>query len=145
MITELEYLIHRGRITAYNQAQNELFPGICSFTPEMIQRIIEVAGCGRSPTNEERSKVEVYEWNKNKPNKYFLYINRTKNLATTWMGDPLGKVVFGNEYRANFGGKRIPITVYGTNGCNYHGTYYSSSGDYARVTMMKSSRDKVVV
>jgi hypothetical protein len=33
------------------------------------------------------------------------------------------------------GDKRQPIDIYAINGKKYHGTYYKSSGDYARVKL----------
>ena len=137
MITETEYRIHRNRIDKYAATMQSEYPGRCSFDQDMIARIIKVAGIDRSPTNEERSAVEVYEFCTDPPDKYFLYINCTKKEATTWTGDKLGTVAFGCEFRDNFGGKRVPITVYAINGKKYHGTYYKSSGDYARIKMAK--------
>ncbi|WP_210164705.1 hypothetical protein [Bradyrhizobium elkanii] len=87
----------------------------------------------KPPTNEERSALEVFEFLRDKPERYFLYINRDKGVATTWTGEELGRVTFGREYRDNFGGKRVAITVHAITGDTYHGTYYKSSGDYARV------------
>jgi hypothetical protein len=89
------------------------------------------------PTNDERSAAELYEFVTNPPDKYFLYIDEAKRIATTWTGEKLGTVGFGREYRDNFGGKRVPISVYAVNGRTYHGTYFKSSGDYARVKMAK--------
>ena len=37
-------------------------------------------------TNAERSALEVFEFCTNPPEKYFLYINREKQSATTWTG-----------------------------------------------------------
>ena len=88
-------------------------------------------------TNEERSALEVFEFCTNPPDKYFLYINRDKQSATTWTGDLLGHVSFGREYRDNFGGIRVPVTVRAINGLTYHGTYYKSSGDFARIRQSK--------
>lgn len=88
-------------------------------------------------TNELRSAVEVWEFNRDTPSKYFLYINEKTNLATTWTGDKLGSVIFGNAYRSNFGDKRIPVTIHAVNGRKYHGTYYTDAGSYARITLSK--------
>ena len=90
-------------------------------------------------TNEERSALEVFEFCTNPPDKYFLYINREKQSATTWTGDLLGQVSFGREYRDNFGGRRVPVTVRAINGLTYHGTYYKSSGGFARIRQSKQS------
>jgi hypothetical protein len=88
-------------------------------------------------TNDERSALEVFEFCTNPPDKYFLYINEKNHTATTWTGETLGRVFLGREYRDNFGGRRVPITVRGINGLTYHGTYFKSSGDYARVRVKK--------
>ncbi|WP_407156327.1 hypothetical protein [Bradyrhizobium sp. STM 3557] len=85
------------------------------------------------PTNEERSALEVFEFLRDKPARYFLYINAEKRTATTFTGDTLGTVSFGREYRDNFGGKRVAVTIRAITGETYHGTYYKSSGDYARI------------
>ena len=88
-------------------------------------------------TNEERSALEVFDFVSNPPDKYFLYINEVTHNATTWTGETLGRVSFGCEYRDNFGGRRVPVTVRGINGRVYHGTYYKSSGNYARIKASK--------
>lgn len=137
MITEMEYRLHRNRIDTYHRVMKELYPNQNGFTPEQIANIVQHGHIGRAPTNEERSAVEVYEFCTNPPQTYFLYINCTKKEATTWTGDKLGSVSFGSEWRDNFGGKRVPITVYAINGKRYHGTYYKSSGDYARIKLCK--------
>jgi hypothetical protein len=88
-------------------------------------------------TNDERSALAVFEFCTNPPDKYFLYISEDKRTATTWTGDLLGHVTFGREYRDNFGGRRVPVTVRAINGMTYHGTYYKSSGDFARLRQSK--------
>jgi hypothetical protein len=88
-------------------------------------------------TNDERSALEVFEFCSNPPAKYFLYISEENSTATTWTGDLLGHVTFGREYGDNFGGKRQPVWVRGINGKQYHGTYYKSSGNFARIRQSK--------
>ena len=88
-------------------------------------------------TNELRSKIETYEFMQDKPDRYFIYIDEKENVATTWTGDKLGIVHFGKEYRSNMNDKRINIDVIGINGIKYHGTYFKSSGDYARIKAYK--------
>jgi hypothetical protein len=84
--------------------------------------------------NNLRGAVEVYEFINDIPQKYFLYISK-ENKATTWNGEVLGDVHFGREYRSNIGDKRQPIDVFAINGKKYYGTYYKSSGDYARIKL----------
>jgi hypothetical protein len=90
-------------------------------------------------TNDERSALEVFDFVTNPPDKYFLYVNETNRTATTWTGDVLGQVSFGREYRDSFGGRRVPITVRAINGRKYHGTYFKSAGNYARIKMAKQT------
>ena len=137
-MNENEYRAARARLDAYQSAQEALFPGKCSFTQDDVAAICARAGLASSPTNAERGEVEEYQWRASPPDKYFVYVSEAKRVATTWTGDVLGEVGFGREFRDNFGGKRVPITVYGTNGRMYHGTYYKSAGDYARIKAMKS-------
>ena len=86
--------------------------------------------------------MEVFDFITNPPDKYFLYISEKTATATTWTGDALGQVSFGREYRDNFGGKRVPVTVRDINGLIYHGTYYKSSGDYARIKANKRKEQR---
>jgi hypothetical protein len=88
-------------------------------------------------TNEERSALEVFEFCTHPPDKYSLYISRERQEATTWTGELLGHVTFGREYGDNFGGRRVPVWIRGINGKQYHGTYYKSSGDFARIRQTK--------
>jgi hypothetical protein len=74
------------------------------------------------------------------PKKYFLYIDTKLNIATTWTGQKLGDVSFGNPYRSNMRDIRIPIRVYALNGEEYYGTFYKSAGDYARITLCKKQK-----
>ena len=96
------------------------------------------------PTNEQRSALEVYDFVTDPPEKYFLYIDEQKKIATTWTGECLGNVLFGREFESPaFGGfpsKRVPITLYAINHATYYGTYFKSSGSYARVKMSAGCR-----
>jgi hypothetical protein len=88
-------------------------------------------------TNEDRSVLEIEEFQRDPPENYLLYIRESEKLAVNWLGNKLGDVYFGREYRANFGGKRVPVTVRAINGFTYSGTWYKSAGDYARVKRLK--------
>jgi hypothetical protein len=88
-------------------------------------------------TNEERSALEVFEFCQTQPDKYFLYIREKDHTATTWTGDTLGEVSFGREWRDSFGGRRVPVTIRAINGHTYNGTYFKSSGDFARIRQSK--------
>jgi hypothetical protein len=123
-----------------------------SYKPE------ELAAEGLSnPSNEELVALELFEFKRDKPSPYLVYIKcpeqpvpagprpyaarleRWRGLysrtgsATTWTGDNLGAVQFGRAWQDNFGGVRIPISVRAITGDDYHGTYFASAGDYARI------------
>jgi hypothetical protein len=106
-------------------------------------------------TNEERSKAEVYQFVTDPPTKYVLYVKQNEAAdspgvgswryaplctVTTWTGETLGSGQLGRRYDNNIGGYRRSICFAGINGCQYYGTYYESSGDYAIVTMCKADR-----
>ena len=98
-------------------------------------------------TNEERSAIEVFQFCRDKLSIYFVYIappipnssmvEKHYVHATTWIGDYLGRVYLGGEYTVHMprGGKSVrqSITMHGINGVRYYGTYYKSSGNYARI------------
>jgi hypothetical protein len=127
--------------TEYNKLRTKINRYDC----EARQRFTQSSGCvviplsekptlPPEPTNEERAACEVYEFLRDKPDKYFCYVNEERNEVTTWTGVKLGTVSFGYPYRDNFGGERTPVTVRAINGVRYHGTYYHGmSGNYARL------------
>jgi hypothetical protein len=90
-----------------------------------------------SPTNDEISSVEVYEFVTTPPAKYFAYVREDERLLITWTGEKLGTVAFGRPYYSNLGDTRVPVSVKAINGRRYHGTFFKSSGDYARLKLAK--------
>ena len=87
-----------------------------------------------------RSNLEVYDFIKEKPKNYSIYVKTNDNdlnEAITWTGQKLGAVTLKTSYRDNFGGTRQSIIVHGINGVIYYGTYYTSSGNYARIKAYK--------
>lgn len=133
--SEAEYKEARRKYDAYEQASK-------AYRTEHKTNGIPVEICKTFPyadevNNELRSKIETYEFINEKPQKYFLYINEKEKIATTWTGDFLGNVHFGREFRNNMGDKRVNIDVYAANGVRYYGTFYKSTGDYARITKKK--------
>jgi len=97
-----------------------------------------VPPAGADISNDERSSIEVYEFCNDIPKAYFLYISQENHDAHTWTGEHLGRASFGREFRDNFGGRRVPVTVKAINGRTYHGTFFKSAGDYARVRLAKA-------
>lgn len=88
--------------------------------------------------NAATSAAEVASFKADPPEKYFLYVNEAKKTVTTWTGEHLGSCLFGRDWRSNFGDIRVSIEIRAVNGSRYHGTYYKSAGDYARITRFKS-------
>ncbi len=89
--------------------------------------------------NAETSAREVEAFKIHPPVKYFLYVNAPQMIVTTWTGEYLGWCRLGTTYRDNFGGTRRSIEVHAISGKRYHGTYFESAGDYARITQYKAA------
>jgi hypothetical protein len=136
MITQNEYNTLLERNNKFEEMRSKMFPKQNSFSKEMILQITLRSGVEQL-TNEERSKLEVYEFCHKPPENYILYINEKESIATTWMGEKLGKVIFGKEWKSNMGDVRISIVIKAINGKTYCGTYYKSSGDFAKIRLKK--------
>lgn len=100
-----------------------------SYRPEEVAHL-------NPPSNVELSALEVFEFKRDRPKRYMLYIDANLNIATTWTGEKLGDVTFGSAWRSSFGDMRVAIRVRGINGVKYHGTYYKTAGDYARIVAL---------
>lgn len=164
MLTESEYRALRARIDAMNawvdtkRGRN----GWASYKPDEVPEHLRP-----EPTNDDRGAVEAYEFVQNPPDKYFAYVQLTdpdpmprtihhrgrtignvrddsgrRGVLSTFPGTVLGSVQCGREWRDSFGGTRVPITVDGINGRRYVGTYYKSSGSYARIRLSKAKGTK---
>lgn len=137
MLTQQEHVELRKKIDHYDSEARRQFeqPNGWVVVPLQLRSTLPP-----DPTNEERSACEVYEFWHEKPDRYFCFVNEDHMEVTTWTGEKLGDVSFGCKYRDNFGGERIPVTVRAINGISYHGTYYCSAGDYARLKAYKRAR-----
>ena len=116
-----------------------------SYRPE------EVPAHCPAPTNEERSQMEVFQFVNMPPEKYFCYIRRVdcdgnpaaasmRFQATTFTGEILGEGILGHGYETPAfyrPSRRYPVRFKAINGREYAGTYYASSGDYARIKAVK--------
>lgn len=134
MTTEQEYRLLKDKYDTYHKAYKE-------YMREHKTNWMPVGAVDLpSPTNEETSAIEVYEFATNPPDKYFLYVDLPKQVVTTWTGELLGKIMStGKTHRSNLGDVRVPIRIKAINGKEYHGTFYKSAGDYARIEMYKES------
>lgn len=156
LLTAAEAADIRQRSEAYERAREKFDPKRFKrgggYSPADVAAIEAMAGVAH-PSNAELGRLELYEFMTNPPDKYFLYVKQDKNprpigstlpdgIATTWTGDKLGTIFFGKAYRTRspFGGvvERIPVRVHAVNGFQYAGTYYASTGNYARVKRVKS-------
>lgn len=95
-------------------------------------------------TNDERSAIELYEWKRDNPQHYVVYVstgtlnNYRNGRATTWTGDLLGRVVLHRKSYSPVGGVFWVITVYGSNGISYYGRWFYQSGDAAVIHAYKN-------
>lgn len=155
-ISESEYVALRKAFDLYHSERNKLFPDSNWIDAERAKLLPPAL------SNNQIGEIEVYEWIHNPPMRYFAYVkdpkerdeednrrylwcNRSLNrLATviTWNGAVLGIAMLHSQYRDNFGGIRVSLDVAGNNGICYHGTYYKSSGDYARFTAYKNQQSE---
>ena len=142
-LTKEEYLELKNKHDTYMQEANKYRGknGWLCITPELAKILPP------SVSNDDLSKMEVYEFITNPPLQYFGYVSKKEiseihhtyiwNL-TTWMGDILGKMTMGDRYYNNLGGYRRNIWITAINGFTYYGTYYESSGDYCRIKAHKN-------
>lgn len=133
-----EYTLLKAQHESYTAARAALCGD--GYVTLMEQKMLPTA-----TTNDDISILEIYEFLRDVPEKYFVYINEAKKWAVTFVGHKLGDVVFGREYRApSFGGVthrnatlRQPVRIHAINGRDYFGTYYKGSGSYARIKLCK--------
>jgi hypothetical protein len=142
-----EYTRLRAQYDAYETARETFNPTRFKrggeYSPEDIAAICKLANVERAITNEERSALEIFDFVRNVPECYFLYVDEKTSKATTWTGESLGTIVFGHEYKSpafNAWSVRVPVRIRAINGRTYSGTYYKSAGSYARVRLCKDKR-----
>lgn len=132
-LTAEEYTALRARYDAYEQARARICASPTCVTPDEARLLPPAL------SNDERSALEVYEFCRDLPADYFCYVDTASNRVTTWPGQTLGRIVaWGQPFTSNMGDKRRYLRVAAINGLTYGGYYYCSSGDYARLKMLKS-------
>lgn len=141
MLTATEYETTRQALDAFESWRGDRRSYHPDEIPPDVPRV----------TNEQRSAVELYEFNRDKPERYFVYvrypsIERGKRPhygarveLTTWTGELLASGNCGAAFRDNFGGWRVPLsaTCVDGSGVVYNGTAFYSAGDYARIKRAK--------
>jgi len=142
MISAARHRMLRSREDAYERAREKFDPKRFrrggGYTPLDVRDILKIAGLKRSPTNRERSQIEVYEFLTKKPERVFVYADKDLTAVKTWMGDKLGAIVRkSSPYRSLMGDTRVNIRVLGGSGAIYSGTCYVSAGDYCRLKRIR--------
>lgn len=134
MLSRTEYRALRRRYAAYEAARGRICAHPCVVTPEEARRLPRPVG------NWNTSRMEVYEFIHDPPERYFAYVRLDRRVITTWVGHILGRIVgAGAPFRSNMGDVRRHITAHGINGVSYHGTFYESTGDYCRLKARQSA------
>lgn len=148
-ISKTEYESIRAKYDFYHAEWKRLLGNKNCATPEEQKLLPE------SPTHDEISSMEVYEFRHGIPDvpvRYFAYVHQDEKTVvyelkhtykeptyvTTWTGEILGEIVdYGYRYRSNMGDERVNIRVKMINGKTYSGIYFCSAGDYCRLKMCK--------
>lgn len=118
--------------------------GWASYKPEDVPADIPQV------TNEDRSRVEVYEFKRDKPHKYFAYVYRdgmTNQLESvrTFTGDLIGRITWhGPVYEVRgfgpFPSQRQNLRINAVNGLTYSAVYFLSSGDYCQMKAFTNTK-----
>lgn len=133
-----QYQILKEKVEANNEAR--LAYCKANKTNGIPCEIAETFPFANEINNDVRSAIEVYEFVCDPPKNYFLYVNEKTRKATTWTGQDLGNIVFGNSWKSNLGDLRMNVTVHAINGQVYAGTYYKGAGSYARIKLLKNQK-----
>lgn len=103
---------------------------------------------GLHVSNEERSRLEVWDFCKVKPEKYAAYIHLINGMPLelrTFAGDILGEITYCfREYRTNTGDRRINFRARMINGLMYSGIYYPDAGDVCFIRKMKEQKGETI-
>lgn len=127
-----DYAALRTRHDNYHAARVALCGKRNYVTPE------DAAQLPPSLSNDEISALEVWEFEHDKPGKYFAYVDKEIRRITTWTGDLLGFITWSSRWQSNFGDRRVSIRVKAINGLTYSGTFFESAGDYCRLRVVKA-------
>lgn len=90
----------------------------------------------RQPTNEERSELEMFEFMRNRPDRYFAYYDKDMSKVTTWMGQKLGDIIWrGQVYKTGWwpGARKQRVRVRAVTGDTYAGPCELDAGNYCRL------------
>jgi len=140
MISRDTYLRYREMSRRYEAARKKYDPKRYQrgggYTRQEVAIISAMAGT-RDATNEEKSRIEDFEWRMFPPARYFAYYDRGMTKITGFMGNLLGRIVYKGSVTRAFGGKRQNVTVMGTNNVMYSGVCNLTGGTYCRLKRIK--------
>ncbi len=90
----------------------------------------------RQPTNDERSELEMFEFTRNRPDRYFAYYDQTMSKVTTFTGQKLGDITWkGQIYKTGWGqgARKQRVRVRAITGDTYAGPCELDAGTYCRL------------
>jgi hypothetical protein len=140
VITAAEAKVIQKRLNRYEKATKKFIkPNGWKIVPAEAGARLKARGL--DVTNDERSRLEVYLFVTDPPEKYFAYVYEIDGVPasiTTWTGEIIGRVttVF-RTHRSGFGDKRVNFRAKMIDGRTYSGTFYKSAGDYCRLKVFK--------
>ena len=94
----------------------------------------------RQPTNEERSELEVFDFLRDRPDRYFAYYDSGMTKVTTWTGQKIGDIVRkGTVYRTGrgTGARKQRVRVRAITGDQYAGPCELDAGTYCRLRKVR--------
>ena len=94
----------------------------------------------RQPTNEERSELELFEFMRDRPDRYFAYYNNAMTEIGTFTGQKLGNIIQkGTIYRTGWGpgARKQRVRVRAITGDTYAGPCELDAGTYCRLRKVK--------
>lgn len=143
MISKEEASRIRRSVDAFERARASFDPKRFKrgggYRPEEYQEIAKKAGLSHVPSNEEKGRLELFEFHEKRPKDLFAYYEgeaRVGSAIKTWMGDVVGHVVQrGSEYRAGRypGTKMVKIRVRSVTGDVYSGSCNLEGGNYCKL------------
>lgn len=153
MISKAEYDLLKAQNDAYEKAREQFDPKRFKrgggYDAADQKKILQIAGLSKEITNEERSKIELYEFVHDPPEKYFAYYDKPLTKISNWMGVKLGDIISkSGVYEVGFRmvtgrrGRAVNVRIKGINGVTYAGTCYLDAGDYCRMKALKGQIKK---
>lgn len=115
-----------------------------AFTPAGKAPLNDVEG-----HNKALEAAELAKWAE-QPERWYVYVTATGgnnrpatgsiqrgDKVTTWLGTPLGTIVYARTFHHNFGSRMTSIRFKGTNGAEYAGRFGSDWSQLCRVRKVK--------